>query len=367
MKIYDGRQSFSQWDINQRLTSNELKVGDILHFFNIKQPKALPLTAYEFNGQIVVDVPNILLQNSYPIVVFKWVNVDDSFATTERYEFQVEQRPRPSDYVYTQTECKTFEGLEDRLSDLENSVSIEGIAETVEQAVQDYLTKHPIQIDETDPTVPEWAKQSVKPTYTASEVGAVATSKLNSAINDALTQAKESGEFKGDPGDDYVITPDDYAEIAEIAAGLVEVPEGGGGENWELLQECDFDAETKAVEITENIADISEIIVVMQNTGTANFTFGWTGHKVNGKNFTTIAGVQLGANKKYFSHLYLSPICYAVSASGLGESYTSDSAKYAYISDGTEIGAINILEEYKFFVATGSNAHVWIYCKRKGC
>jgi hypothetical protein len=31
--------------------------------------------------------------------------------------------------------------------------------------------------------------------------------------------------IKGEPGDDYVLTDADKTEIAEIAAGLVEVPE----------------------------------------------------------------------------------------------------------------------------------------------
>ena len=34
---------------------------------------------------------------------------------------------------------------------------------------------------ETDPTVPSWAKQSSKPSYTASEVGAIATSAKGAA------------------------------------------------------------------------------------------------------------------------------------------------------------------------------------------
>lgn len=94
--------------------------------------------------------------------------------------------------------------------------------------------------------------------------------KLTEAINTALAQAKESGEFDGapgtpgqpgangitphigtngnwyigdtdtgvqaqgepgepgQPGADYVLTEDDKNEIAEIAAELVDVPEGGG-------------------------------------------------------------------------------------------------------------------------------------------
>lgn len=85
---------------------------------------------------------------------------------------------------------------------------------------------------ETDPTVPDWAKKQTKPTYTASEVGADAsgtasslisahntatdshsdireaingklnTSELSNAINTALAQAKESGEFDGADGED---------------------------------------------------------------------------------------------------------------------------------------------------------------------
>lgn len=41
--------------------------------------------------------------------------------------------------------------------------------EAIKQAVDDYMAGHP----ETDPTVPEWAKQPEKPPYTASEVGAL--------------------------------------------------------------------------------------------------------------------------------------------------------------------------------------------------
>lgn len=57
-----------------------------------------------------------------------------------------------------------------------------------------YLTR------ETDPTVPDWAKAATKPSYTADEVGALSADTLPAAINIALAQAKESGEFDGAPG-----------------------------------------------------------------------------------------------------------------------------------------------------------------------
>ena len=80
-------------------------------------------------------------------------------------------------------ECEVLEGLEVTeqitqenpdiieyiLANLGGSVSSEQIA----QAVEEYMTAHPF--TETDPTVPDWAKQPKKPAYTASEVGADAS------------------------------------------------------------------------------------------------------------------------------------------------------------------------------------------------
>lgn len=91
-------------------------------------------------------------------------------------------------------------------------------------------------------------------------------SELPTAINTALTQAKESGQFngapgkdgkdgepgaKGDPGDDYVLTEADKEEIAGMAAELVEVPEGGGSAMptklvWETLAEGTIPVDTAA-------------------------------------------------------------------------------------------------------------------------
>lgn len=44
---------------------------------------------------------------------------------------------------------------------------------TVQRIVNEYLSANPPTVTETDPTVPAWAKQPTKPTYTAAEVGAL--------------------------------------------------------------------------------------------------------------------------------------------------------------------------------------------------
>ena len=68
----------------------------------------------------------------------------------------------------------------------------------IAKAVADYLAAHPI--EETDPTVPAWAKAEEKPTYTAAEVGAIAQADLQAATDAALAQAKASGAFDGAAG-----------------------------------------------------------------------------------------------------------------------------------------------------------------------
>ena len=139
--------------------------------------------------------------------------------------------------------------------------------EAIKTAVAEYLTEHPV--EETDPTVPAWAKAESKPTYSASEVGAISQSDLQAATNAALAQAKSSGEFDGatgpqgpagTPGKDGAgmdITGATVGQIAKISAvntdgkptawSPVDMPTGGGGETWELINEVTLSEDAMAV------------------------------------------------------------------------------------------------------------------------
>lgn len=103
----------------------------------------------------------------------------------------------------------------------------------IAKAVADYLAAHPI--EETDPTVPEWAKAEKKPTYTAAEVGAVAQADLQAATDAALAQAKASGAFDGAKGADGKdgTNGKDGADGKPGAAGADGVtPHIGDNGNW---------------------------------------------------------------------------------------------------------------------------------------
>ena len=118
--IYDGRDCFSQWDLNVKISSTDFKAGDEIHFYNIRQPKALPVLAYMLNGKVVADVPNILLQDALPLFVYKYESDETSAYTKEEYSFEVKQRPQPEDYFYTETEVLSYKSLDERITALES-------------------------------------------------------------------------------------------------------------------------------------------------------------------------------------------------------------------------------------------------------
>lgn len=83
--------------------------------------------------------------------------------------------------------------------------------EQIEKSVKSYLEKNPI--EETDPTVPAWAKAEEKPTYTAEEVGALPdTTEIPKNLSDLQDDAehrtvtdteKQSWNDKSDFSGDY--------------------------------------------------------------------------------------------------------------------------------------------------------------------
>ena len=69
--------------------------------------------------------------------------------------------------------------------------------EKIEKSVKSYLEKNPI--EETDPTVPEWAKAEEKPTYTAEEVGALpSTTVIPSKLSELTADDEHETVTKGE-------------------------------------------------------------------------------------------------------------------------------------------------------------------------
>lgn len=110
---------FTQWDVNQRIKivlenceddnhieDDFMRIVPDVHFSNPKREKALVVRAAEARkDNIVVDVPNILLTEPYPILIYVYYtsSKDSSSQTTiVRTELPVRKRNEPHDYYYVE-------------------------------------------------------------------------------------------------------------------------------------------------------------------------------------------------------------------------------------------------------------------------
>lgn len=143
-KIFDGRSSFYQWDLNQKLIIDGITLNDEIHFKNIDGTGALVVKPYSSGENILVDVPNVLLQKANSITVWVYVNNDH---TKEQAVFNVIPRQKPADYIYTPTEVSVWKVLEEAVENIPNEYA------KINHVHSQYLTA------ETDPSVEDWAKK----------------------------------------------------------------------------------------------------------------------------------------------------------------------------------------------------------------
>lgn len=132
-QIENGREHFFQWDANQRLIVEDETISEV-HFSNGTEDNALVCEVYEENNKRLVNVPNILLQDSWVIHAYAYLN--DYTKVEER--FKVFARAKPADYVYTETEVLNYNTLADR---------IDKVNENIGASVEDYLKKNPVEVD----------------------------------------------------------------------------------------------------------------------------------------------------------------------------------------------------------------------------
>lgn len=239
LEMENNRLRFYQWDTGQRLIVDDDSSCAEVHFANAETPQALVCRIREENGVRMADVPNILLQNPVSFTAYLFSHADDGTQTRYAKSFAVCRRPKPEDYVYTETQVQSYKALDERITKLENADAVD--PEVIAASVDQYMARNPMS--------PE-------------QIGALPADQLPKAINDALAQAKASGQFKGDPGEpgadgktpvkgeDY-FTEADVQEIAEQAAGLVESSEGSSGPaKTQKLLDVTFTEATALVSVT---------------------------------------------------------------------------------------------------------------------
>jgi hypothetical protein len=226
-RIYDGREAFFQWDLDRKLIVDDDNIKEV-HFCNRTAECALPVATYKEGELTVVNVPNLILQESFRINVYAY----DGEYTKHMARFEVIPRSKPDTYVYTETEIKTW----DELYELVKQIEENGVSDaTIEAAVQKYLEENDINVDLTGYATEEWVNEQIRQIeLTPGEPG-----KDGQDGKDGYTPIKGVDYFDGKDGkdgapgkdgEDYILTEKDKQEIA----GMVEVT-GGGTESVEEI------------------------------------------------------------------------------------------------------------------------------------
>lgn len=162
IELSNGLNHVWQWDKDITVTVPE--GVDSVHFRWGNRAVEIPIENQ------TVTIPPELMQKTRKIRM--WTYTPEH--TMDMADIPVEPKNKPADYVYTPTEIKTWEQLDERIKALEDGGGIAGVSS---------VNGHTGAV-----------------TITAAGLGALTEDDLQSATDKALAQAKASGVFDGPPG-----------------------------------------------------------------------------------------------------------------------------------------------------------------------
>lgn len=249
--LQDGREHLYQWDLDRYIIVNDAKICEV-HFCNRTSDCSLVVEVKDG----LAAIPNILLQDARPIRAYAYC--DDKYTLTES-QFTVKSRTKPSDYVYTETEIKSYDELDARLTHLEDN--IEGV---ISDEVNKYMEENPIEIDLSgkadvehthtmneiidyaEPDLSEYAKKTDIPDVSSfiAEIPAeyITESELagkqyategyvNDAVNNIdIPETDLSNYYTKTETNSIIAEIDTGVEITDDGKGNVTIKEGEGGE-----------------------------------------------------------------------------------------------------------------------------------------
>lgn len=111
MKVIDGL--LYQWDTGRRvqIIASAGEAIDEVHYSN-----GMVVETTEEGDTLTAPIPNVLLQLAQNITVYAVTVTEDGTRTVHAHTFNIGARPKPDDYVYTETEVKRWSDLDTRLT-----------------------------------------------------------------------------------------------------------------------------------------------------------------------------------------------------------------------------------------------------------
>ena len=212
LSLNDGRSELWQWDTGRTLAVD----ADCsqVHFSNKVFGRSIDVDVVD--GAAII--PDVLLQTDKDLNVWAFSGTAENGYTKISKTFKVNRRNKPADYVFTPPDQTSLQEIKERVEYLESTQD----PGAIKNAVEDYLERNPVEAPVQSVNGKTGAVE-----LNAEDVGAIAKTELQTTINTALAQAKESGEFDGADGHtpEYGVdygTPEQISGIAQSAAEILQ-------------------------------------------------------------------------------------------------------------------------------------------------
>lgn len=201
--LTDGRGELYQWDTGRTLTVDDATVTQV-HFQNRAYGRTIDVDVKD--GSAII--PDELLQKAGDLRVYAFAGTAASGYTKVERVYNIVRRNKPNDYMYTPTEQKSLEGLQNQIGDLNG----------LETSAKDNLVA------------------AINEAYKSG--GGVDTSLGIATAKVGQTIKVKSVDDSGKP----------------TAWEAVDMASGGSGETWELINTSVVPAETSKLTITQDLA-----------------------------------------------------------------------------------------------------------------
>ena len=155
-----------QWELGRQVKLNapNLEVIPELHFIDYKSPNCIVVEHKMVDGEIIYDIPNILLQQTRGVFIYIVQIIGDCKEVIGTANFKIKPKQKSPNYVYTETEIKSYEALEERVAALENgsgtggNVDLSEIEEDIENLQLDAAIMSG-ELDELETTVGQLSEE----------------------------------------------------------------------------------------------------------------------------------------------------------------------------------------------------------------
>ncbi len=117
--------SLDQWELGRKIkiTPTDGVRLDRVEYCHANDTEALPVRPYIENGILVADIPNMYLQSGEPIFVYLVHLEENLLETIGSCVLSVAKRPKPNEYVYTETEVMSWQALDASMREFMSSVT----------------------------------------------------------------------------------------------------------------------------------------------------------------------------------------------------------------------------------------------------